>query len=151
MRIAVSSNRFRKDNWTNISWLPHFWDKYNFPKGCDFYCYLNDEIELLFNPEQLIKYRERDQIGTMIEDVTIHNKYPDVDIPLGFPLFYNGFVVLKNTDKSQLILDTWKELEDISLVIYKLNLIPINYPSNIIKIHQKIDVKPNIIWGKEND
>jgi hypothetical protein len=144
-KIACISNRFRNLDWKHI-WLPHLHNVYEFPPNTDFYVFLGASTELLYHPEVLIKYREDEVIGVVIEGVSLHDRVHFTTAPLGFPYFSNEFFVLKNTKKAQDILDSWKETGEISETINQMKIKPIEYPK-VVKIHNSLDAYPTIYFG----
>jgi len=145
MNIAITKNRFSVLSWPNINWI----EPTAVDVECEFLVYCGPNVELLFHPELLIKFRQNEFCGVLREDESIHTKRPAFPAPLGYPKWYDGFFVLRFGKYAVEFLDLWRQTQDVSAIAWSLGVQPIQYPGEVLKVHCDEGDRAKIVWGME--
>lgn len=154
MNLLVTQNRFSNLSWPCIKWIDrtcidsHLGD-FDSNEGWDFLVYQGDDIELVYHPLELIKLRQNEPIGVVLEADSIHVKHPDFPGPLGYAKWRDDVFVLRAGEYASRFLEMWRSTPDVSLITWKLGVMPCMYPSGpgVIVEHCPLDAEPVILWG----
>jgi hypothetical protein len=113
----------------------------------DFYVYASEQIEFTIDIRPIIAQRVLEPVSCMIKSSCLHSRYPNSNAPLGTPLFYDDFVVFRNTILGREIYEQWKDGKNISLIIGERGIIPsLLHPDLVIRHVDPLE-KPVIVWG----
>lgn len=146
MKIVVTRNRYSNENWPRVVWvdadapLPDF----------DFFVYCAEHVELMYHPDQLVKFRETELCGVIQESESLHYFLSAHPAPLGYPRWRDDFFVLKAGDYAEKFLKLWRQsaggVGAVSDTVWTLGVPPVQYPG-VIKLHPAEDAEPVIQWG----
>ena len=143
MKIAVVRNRFSVPTWPGITLI----EPDAVGVDCDYLVYCGPDIELNYHPDTLVRFRETEFLGVVVESESVHTARPDHPSLLGYPKFRDDFFVLRSEERATEFLKRWLVNYDVTDAVWSMGFKPAEYHSSILLVHVPLDARPEIKWG----